>query len=202
MQLVILVSAANYSSIKEKSKGVKRLIVKVLLKPFPKGNKEKRVIKAGEGLSGNVLEIINKLLNKNKLPIMIDAIEISSAAESGMEREICFSFDIIDYAALVAGVYHNRKRFDSIKELDRAFSVFDKMGVERVLKVINLKSQDLIDELITVIVSVYEDTIIKFINKQLKKNGLELTLAGLEAGKLTDEDQTWKDTLPGPGGCD
>ena len=58
--------------------------------------------------------------------------------------------------------------------------MFDKMGVERILEVINLKSRSLINELISVIASVYEDKIIRETNKQLKKNGLKLTLAGLE----------------------
>jgi len=181
IELVISISEINYSAVVGKVSG----IVKLISKPVPEAWKRKLVIKVTKRFGNVIIQKMNNFLCGEGVLLMVKGLDIIDATSSDKELEFHLSFDDINYAALMSKAWEKLQNFSGNEKLNRVFELLDKSGVAlKILDFVNALPQDVKNELVAGIVSIYEKEIISQLNSFAKNEDWKVTLSGLEVKKL------------------
>ena len=184
MQAVILISEVDYSDVLSKLENPAGRNAAAVLKIFSQNKKDEFAVYFVKMFKKQILESMNSLLEKKQLLLKI--IEITAMKNGNIE--ICLTFDEIDYKALISTVYPQViARFGSNEKFSKIFSVFDKLGDKSddiIQAILDVLSQDEKDEIVSYIVSQYEQDIILFVNKLAAKENIKVSISGIEMRKI------------------
>ena len=145
----------------------------------------KLAIKVTKRYENEIIQKMNNFLCDEGVLLIVKGLDIIDATSSGKELEFHLRFDDIDYAALMSKAWAKRQNFSGSGKLNKVLGLLDESGVAlKILAFVNTLPQDVKNELVAGIVSIYEKEIISHLNSFTKKEDWKVTLSGLEVKKL------------------
>ena len=187
IQIVVLVSDLSYSSIAKKA--IKHYAGSVMgkagkwaLKLVPKDVKRKLAIEAIKHFEYDILNYINKSLDKKSLPITVSSLDVYKANAPGMELEFCFGLGTIDYAAVFLSLYENKNRLIKSEGVNSVLSLIEqKGGIMKIGDVIDSVPQNMKDMAIIILFSLFGGNLTYAINSYAQRKDWKIELASINA---------------------
>ena len=191
MQITVLVSDMNYSSIAGKAikgysgSGALGKVGKAAACMGPRKIKRSLVISAVKLLECEILKSLNGSLGKEGLPISLISLEVSNAEAFGMELKVCLGLGKIDYAAIIPYIKENGKKFAKHGNVGVVLGFLekaeDKLPLEGILESL---PRDVMDKSVIGILDIFDKEITNAINGFAKEKGWEITIAKVTAMHL------------------
>jgi len=158
--------------------------VSAALRVLPQNIKDDIAVSIVQNYENQILQKMNDLLAEKQLLLAVKDIEVAKKDNI----EICLIFDEIDYTALISTAYPQIvHRGNTNEKFIKIFSILDKLGnksTDVIHATLGVLSQDEKDEIVSCIISAYEQEIITVVNTFATEKKIKVSIGGVEIRKI------------------
>jgi hypothetical protein len=176
--------AGKLITVLSKLKGLSGKAAAAALMVLPQSTKDDIAISVIQSHEKEILEKVNAFMKDKNLLISVSDIQIIKTDNI----EIGLTFSQIDYTSVISTSYPLVIAKLGVNEkFNKLFSVIDKLGdksMDLIQATLEVLSQDEKDEIVSCIISTYEQDIISLVNSFAVENDFKVSVVGFEIKKV------------------